>query len=87
MTQKALWLPVLRSHRAFLLQCSGKQSGQFFQPTDGLVQLLLRRMTESVKVLVRLDSGCMVRLSLDIRFLIIEDVLGIQGVFDLVHGR
>ena len=40
MTQKALWLPVLRSHRAFLLQCSGKQSGQFFQPTDGLVQHL-----------------------------------------------
>lgn len=28
-TQKALWLPVLRSHRAFLLQCSSKQSGQF----------------------------------------------------------
>lgn len=44
MTQKALWLPVLRSHRAFLLQCSGKQSGQFFQPTDGLVQQLLRRV-------------------------------------------
>ena len=44
MTQKALLLPVLRSHRAFLLQCSGKQSGQFFQPTDGLVQQLLRRV-------------------------------------------
>ena len=44
MTQKALWLPVLRSHRAFLSQCSGKQSGQFFQPTDGLVQQLLRRV-------------------------------------------
>lgn len=31
---------------------------------------VIRRMTESVKVLVRLDSGCMVFLSLDIRFLI-----------------
>ena len=51
------------------------------------VKVKFRRMTESVKVLVRLDSGCMVRLSLDIRFLIIEDVLGVQGVFDLVHGR